>query len=312
MRKKEKKGFTLIELLVVVAIIALLISILLPSLSRARELAKRVKCGAQLNGLGKSYVIYANDNGEAYPCPAFSEAAIGNGGIIYTGTGAQVGTANTTLNRNTASKTDAVDASIPGPPTTRISTTRAFWLLVRQGEVTVGQFVCPSSSDTEDDTQEIERYYDFVDINRVSYGYQVPYAPRSVRPSANVDARIGIMADKGPFSAGLPDGFPGTYNLYDQNTSPNLWARLNSGNHGGRGAGEGQNILFGDSHADFLRKPTVGIANDNIYTLMTQNAIPVGRFVGASPAVGPPANAYPGENTFGTDVDSSSDTLIYP
>ncbi len=56
-----RTGFTLIELLVVVAIIALLISILLPSLSRAREQAKIAKCLANLRALGSGIHNYFAD-----------------------------------------------------------------------------------------------------------------------------------------------------------------------------------------------------------------------------------------------------------
>lgn len=59
---RSRVGFTLIELLVVVAIIALLISILLPSLSRAREQAKNTVCLSNMHQLGIVTLHYIDDN----------------------------------------------------------------------------------------------------------------------------------------------------------------------------------------------------------------------------------------------------------
>ncbi|HVS72961.1 MAG TPA: prepilin-type N-terminal cleavage/methylation domain-containing protein [Phycisphaerae bacterium] len=58
---KRRAGFTLIELLVVVAIIALLISILLPSLARARDQAKKTACASNLHQLGIALSTYAGE-----------------------------------------------------------------------------------------------------------------------------------------------------------------------------------------------------------------------------------------------------------
>ena len=55
-------AFTLIELLVVVSIIALLISILLPSLRNAREQAKLVKCLGHMSGVGRTAMVFASDH----------------------------------------------------------------------------------------------------------------------------------------------------------------------------------------------------------------------------------------------------------
>ena len=65
-----RSGFTLIELLVVVSIIVLLIAILLPSLGKARETARRSACGSNLRSLGQADVMYTQSNNGLFPAPS--------------------------------------------------------------------------------------------------------------------------------------------------------------------------------------------------------------------------------------------------
>jgi prepilin-type N-terminal cleavage/methylation domain-containing protein/prepilin-type processing-associated H-X9-DG protein len=61
------RGFTLVELLVVIGIIAVLISLLLPSLSKAQKAAKSVACMSNLRSLAQAVAIYQAENRQYYP-----------------------------------------------------------------------------------------------------------------------------------------------------------------------------------------------------------------------------------------------------
>lgn len=253
----------------------LMIAILLPSLSRAREITKRAVCASNLRGIGQGMKVYANDNLDWWPTTPYAETESAAGGAMAVSFIGQMG-ANLTQPRASAGYV-------------QVHPSRALFMLVIDGSCTPKQFICPSSGDAEDDLRNggvaamlgLNRY-DFRGYPFESYGYQLPFGPRA-KPNESLDPRVAVMADKGPFfEAGTPAATgevpdrpvaqtaPGTMITLSGlpnaaavlNADKSVWRPFNSRNHGG----EGQNVLFVDGHVEFRKQPIVGVNYDDIYT----------------------------------------------
>ncbi len=264
----KRKGFTLVELLVVIAIIALLMGILMPALSRVRQLAFRMVCGTNLSGIGKAMLIYANDYEDELPRAGGRNCTWGpvkdwmapnrNAAFGVTGTGGGKATVNS-----------------------------CFYLLVKYTEVTPKSFVCKGDAGTTEfkladvtgvtigPGTELIDLWDFGpaladSCKACSYSYHAPFSAYALTTSS--EPGFAVAADRNPWieSPGAKaKTWPGTRT---ERFAPEIQGHGGSNDLARNGnaivhQNEGQNVLFLDSHVTFEKRPYCSVEEDNIYTV---------------------------------------------
>ena len=276
-RRRFGKGFTLIELLVVISIIALLIAILLPALARAKELANRAVCSANVRSLVQSMVIYAQSNKSVFPCTP------GNTSNQYTNQPSGVQGVNSVPKLSSSSTMQYYYMPTDTGSSAAACPLMCMWLLVLNGQMTPKSFICPSdpyatgpslqygsSSTTGSATAYLNFGYLSTSQKNQSYtgqgeSYSIAFPwNASGQPAAWWTSKDGsdvaVASDLAPMTAGAS----GTLNRID-NTLPsaNTYGNyiFNSGNHNG----DGQNVGFGDGHVVWEVNPYVGQNSDNIF-----------------------------------------------
>jgi len=259
MKRQNRAAFTLIELLVVVAVIALLISIFLPALGKARELANRARCSANITGTIEACIVYAQDNSGCFPMTPYHDSGY-------------VVNFSSSPDTRTSVPSQALNALQTGAPSMG-NPASCLWILCIQESVPAKAFICSSDPFARSAPSSMlspitgNYMYTLSSEHQLSYSIATPWVTdRSGTTTLSgvwrnhARATIPLMCDMAPQNGSGGRSFTAA--------NANNPGALNSANHSN---GDGQNVGFGDAHVEWCRTPVVGPNNDFIFTFCTTN-----------------------------------------
>ena len=231
--------------------------------------AGRMVCGTNLSGIGKAMLIYSNDYDGKLP------AAGGPGGRWVARLPWWAAD----------NREDAYGLTDPNAADGRASISASLYLLVKYAEVTPKSFVCKHDYGTSEfkpvkygaSNRDLIDLWDFGPNppTHCSYSYHMPYGPHPLTTSS--EPGMAVAADRNPWIAS-----PFRKARYFKSFDPEGdWQAKRAGNALAH-KGDGQNVLFLDSHVGFERHSFCGIENDNIFTYWNRDD----RIRGMPPSLG--------------------------
>lgn len=246
---RRGSAFTFLEMLVTTAVVGMLVVVVLPTLSRSRELTLRNCCASNLYLAARGLIQYADDNDGMLPTCRF-----GPGTVRY----------------------DTVGRYIKQRRRVAHSNSRNLFLAVRTGHLTPGMLLCPETADQPASLGEMDApYYDFNVgfgrgyVNRLSYSYHLQFIDRDTDTpgypiSLGSPSGMAVLADRNPCLSYPGLSYRGGVRAAWIELPGGLPARqANSRNHSRRG----QNVAFVGGEVRWTTSPAVGVDGDNIYTV---------------------------------------------